>query len=136
MRRVIYPAHIRPNIVRAFWWAQLVDESILRAWIVSMGRRSSLERVAHLMCELYIRARNIGLAGSDRAELPLTPIVLGDALGLTPVHINRVLSRLRTDGIMELSGGVLVVADRPSSPPAPGSTTTICIVGCGKVPIR
>ena len=101
----------RPNIVRAFWWAQLVDEGILRAWIVSMGRRSSLERVAHLMCELYIRARNIGLAEHDRLEMPLTQIVLADALGLTPVHINRVLSRLRTDEIMHLSGGVLVISD-------------------------
>ena len=101
----------RPNIVRAFWWAQLVDEGILRAWIVSMGRRSSLERVAHLMCELYIRARNIGLAEHDRVEMPLTQIVLADALGLTPVHINRVLSRLRTDEIMHLSGGVLVISD-------------------------
>jgi CRP-like cAMP-binding protein len=101
----------RPTIVRAFWWAQLVDEGILRAWIVSMGRRRSLERVAHLMCELYIRARNIGLASGDRVELPLTQIVLGDALGLTPVHINRVLAKLRTLGIMELSGGVLAIAD-------------------------
>ena len=101
----------RPGIVRAFWWAQLVDEGVLRAQIVSMGRRRSIERVAHLMCELYIRMRNIGLAAHDRAELPLTQIVLGDALGLTPVHVNRVLARLRTLGIMELSHGVLTIAD-------------------------
>jgi CRP-like cAMP-binding protein len=99
----------RPAIVRAFWWTQLVDEGILRAWIVSMGRRSSIERVAHLMCELYIRARNIGLAHDDHVELPLTQPVLGDALGLTPVHINRVLARLRDQGIMELRGGMLVI---------------------------
>jgi len=50
----------RPAITRAFWWSQLVDQGVLRAWIVSMGRRKSVQRVAHLMCELYIRMRNIG----------------------------------------------------------------------------
>lgn len=90
----------RPALTRALWWAQLVDEGILRAWIVSKGRRSSTQRVAHLMCELYIRARNIGLTSGDELELPLSQIVLSDALGLTAVHVNRVLRRLRL-----LSGG-------------------------------
>jgi CRP-like cAMP-binding protein len=60
----------RPALTRAFWWTQLVDEDTLRAWIVSMGRRNSLQRVAHLMCELYVRAHNIGLFAGDRFELP------------------------------------------------------------------
>jgi len=101
----------RPAITRAFWWTQLVDEDTLRAWIVSMGRRDSLQRVAHLMCELYVRALNIGLAVGDRFEMPLTQIVLGDALGLTPVHVNRVLRKLRISGVMSLSRGNLVIAD-------------------------
>ena len=58
MERMMY-AH--PNIARAMYTAQLIDEGIMRAWIVSMGRRTSTERVAHLICELYLRARNIGL---------------------------------------------------------------------------
>ncbi len=49
------------NVARAMYTAQLVDEGVMRAWIVSMGRRGSIERVAHLICELYLRARNIGL---------------------------------------------------------------------------
>ncbi|BCW88627.1 Nitrogen fixation regulation protein FixK [Alphaproteobacteria bacterium SO-S41] len=102
---------MRPAVTEAFWWAQLVDESILRAWVVSMGRRSSMERVAHLMCELYARMRNIGLADADSCEMPLTQLVLADALGLTPVHVNRVLRKLRTAGIMLLSDGVLRVLD-------------------------
>ena len=101
----------RPAIMRAFLWAQLVDEDTLRAWIVSMGRRDSVQRVAHLMCELYVRALNIGLAVGDRFEMPLTQIVLGDALGLTPVHVNRVLRKLRVNGVMSLSRGSLVIAD-------------------------
>jgi CRP-like cAMP-binding protein len=101
----------RPALTRAFWWTQLVDEDTLRAWIVSMGRRSSLQRVAHLMCELYVRARNIGLIDGDRFELPLTQLVLGDALGLTAVHVNRVLRKLRISGVMELTSGSLIISD-------------------------
>lgn len=100
-----------PAITHAFWRAQLVDEATLRAWIVSMGRRGSVGRVAHLMCELYVRAHNIGLARHDRLAFPLTQVVLADSLGLTPVHINRVLRKLRMEGVMEIGRGELVIAD-------------------------
>jgi len=99
------------SLTRAFWWAQLVDLGVSRAWIVSMGRRRSVERVAHLMCEIYIRMRNIGLATDDMCELPLTQIVLADALGLTPVHINRVLRQLRSENVMEIRRGALIILD-------------------------
>jgi CRP-like cAMP-binding protein len=99
----------RPTLTQAFWWSQLVDQSISRSWIVSMGRRKSVERVAHLMCELYIRMRNIGLASDHECRMPLTQLVLADALGLTPVHVNRVLRVLKTEKVMELSGGSLKI---------------------------
>ncbi|MCL9997903.1 MAG: Crp/Fnr family transcriptional regulator [Erythrobacter sp.] len=98
-----------PNLTQAFWWSQLVDQSILRSWIASMGRRKSVERVAHLMCELYIRMRNIGLASDDECKMPLTQLVLADALGLTPVHVNRVLRELKRAEVMELSQGSLKI---------------------------
>lgn len=100
-----------PTISRAFWWSQLVDQSVLRAWIVSMGRRTASERIAHLMCELYIRMRNIGLATDDQCEMPLTQIVIADAVGLTPVHVNRVLKSLRLGNVMELRSGSLTIID-------------------------
>lgn len=98
-----------PSIMRAMYLAQLIDEGTLRAWITSIGRRSSIERVAHLMCELYLRARNIGLGGDGPLELPLSQIVLADALGMTPVHINRVLKQLRIAGAMAISRGSLII---------------------------
>jgi CRP-like cAMP-binding protein len=101
----------RPNIARAMYIAQLVDEGTLRSWIVSMGRRSSLERVAHLMCELHLRAYLGGDAVRQTVALPLSQIVLADALGMTPVHINRVLKELRRSGAMEISRGSLVIQD-------------------------
>ncbi|WP_375402736.1 Crp/Fnr family transcriptional regulator [uncultured Sphingomonas sp.] len=108
MRRMM---HEHPNIARAMYVSQLVDEGIMRAWIVSMGRRSSIERVAHLMCELYLRARGIGLTEEDHVELPLSQIVLADALGMTPVHMNRVLKELRLTGSMALRRGNLTILD-------------------------
>jgi CRP-like cAMP-binding protein len=62
----------RPAIARAFWWAALVDEATLREWLVNIGRRSAEHRVAHLLCELLLRLRAVGLANGDRFELPLT----------------------------------------------------------------
>ena len=100
-----------PALTHAFWRAQLIDEGVLRAWIVSLGRRDALQRVAHLMLELYIRMRNVGLATADRCQLPLTQTVLADALGLTPVHLNRVLRVLRERAVMTLSSGVLSIDD-------------------------
>jgi len=100
-----------PAIARAMYIAQLIDEATLRAWIVSMGRRSSTDRVAHLLCELYVRARRQGLIGEGMFELPLSQIVLADALGMTPVHINRVLRDLRESGTLTLSRGRIAVID-------------------------
>jgi CRP-like cAMP-binding protein len=101
-----------PFIDKLSGHAPLAAEDVkLRAWIVSMGRRSSLQRVAHLMCELYVRAHNIGLIKGDRFELPLTQVVLGDALGLSAVHVNRVLRKLRVSGVMELTAGSLIISD-------------------------
>ena len=100
-----------PNIARAMYTSQLVDEGTLRAWIVSMGRRSSIERVAHLMCELYMRAFAIDLVADRMVALPLSQIVMADSLGMTPVHINRVLKELRLMGAMDLHRGALVIID-------------------------
>lgn len=99
------------NIARALYYAQLVDEGIMRAWIVSMGRRSSTERVAHLICELYLRALTIGLTEEGEFALPLSQLVLADALGMTAVHINRVLKELRLAGTMSLKRGSVSILD-------------------------
>ncbi|HEX8514518.1 MAG TPA: Crp/Fnr family transcriptional regulator [Allosphingosinicella sp.] len=101
----------RPGLVKAFWWATLVDEAVLRAWIVNVGRRDAYEAIGHLMCELYVRMKNIGLTDDHCFELPLTQEELGDALGLTPVHVNRVLQRLRAENLISFKGGLLTIRD-------------------------
>ncbi|UUL83801.1 Crp/Fnr family transcriptional regulator [Sphingomonas qomolangmaensis] len=100
-----------PNIARAMYSAQLVDEGIMRAWIVSMGRRSAAERVAHLICELYLRAHTIGSTGNGEFDLPLSQTILADALGMTAVHINRILKELRLSGAMALKRGSVIISD-------------------------
>jgi CRP-like cAMP-binding protein len=101
----------RPAISRAYFWNQLVYRDTMRAWLANMGRRTGLQRVAHLICELHVRAGNIGLTNGDSFELPLTQTVIGDALGLTPIHVNRVLRELRSSGVMTLRSGRVVIAD-------------------------
>lgn len=100
-----------PRIANAMYKAQLIDEGTLRAWIVSMGRRSSAERVAHLMCELYLRAIAVDASDEDELALPISQVIFADALGMTPVHINRVLRDLRNAGVMELRRGSLRILD-------------------------
>jgi CRP-like cAMP-binding protein len=101
----------RPAVARAMYIAQLIDEGTMRAWITSMGRRASIERVAHLMCELYLRARDTALTDGTSLSLPLSQVLLADALGMTSVHINRVLKELREAGAMTLHRGSLEISD-------------------------
>lgn len=99
------------GIAKAMYISQLVDEGTMRAWITSMGRRTSVERVAHLMCELYLRARNVGLPFEPDLKLPLSQLLLADSLGMTPVHLNRVLKQLRLSGAMTLQRGSLHIVN-------------------------
>ena len=106
---VIMDAH--HGIMRALYVSQLIDEGTMRAWITSMGRRTSIERAAHLMCELNLRGRNIGMSEEASMVLPIPQSMLADALGMTPVHLNRVLRLLREAGAMELQRSKLIITD-------------------------
>src|ERR1700754_3939297 len=81
----------RPRISAALWWSSLQEEAILRERIVSLGRRDARGRIAYLLCELLWRHAAVGLTNGGKFSLPLTQTELGDTLGLTPVHVNRIL---------------------------------------------
>jgi CRP-like cAMP-binding protein len=100
-----------PAITRAFWWATLVDEGILREWLVSMGRRPADRQVAHLFCELLTRLQAVGLAEDNMLELPVTQAELADTTGLSAVHVNRVIHQLRHDQLISLHGKRLTIHD-------------------------
>ena len=100
-----------PRLQRALWWATLVDEAVLREWLVNMGQREAYERIAHLLTEMWLRMRAVGLASGDSLSLPLTQRELGDTMGLTPVSVNRALQRLRADGLISLEQKRLTIHD-------------------------
>src|SRR5438067_5012869 len=97
------------KLTRAFWWATLVDEAVMRQWIVNNGRRDAFEAIAHLLCEMHLRMRIVELGDDDRFSMPLTQEEIADATGLTPIHTNRILQRLRADGLIELKKRVLTI---------------------------
>ena len=99
------------RIVRAMWWSTLVDQSILREWVLNVGRRNAYERIGHLLCEMHFRMKRVGLVEDDRLSLPVTQEELADATGLTSVHVNRTLQRLRREKLIELGEGMLTLLD-------------------------
>lgn len=82
------------------WIDTLIDASIFREWLLNVGRREAKARVSHLICELARRLELAGLADGAGYVLPMTQEQLADATGLTPVHINRTLKTLETEGLI------------------------------------
>jgi len=98
-----------PAIGRAFWFDTLVDASILRETLLNIGRRDARARTAHLLCEIALRLRRVGLCRNGSFELPLTQTDLADALGVTPIHINRVLGKFRTERLIAMDGRMATI---------------------------
>lgn len=100
-----------PRLGRALCWLALQEETIAREWLVNIGQRTALERLAHLLCEIFTRMQAAELTDGGRCELPLTQVELADTLALSTVHINRTLQELRRQGLVSLSGGMLEIHD-------------------------
>jgi CRP-like cAMP-binding protein len=94
-------AYDRPKVGRAMWIETLIDAAIFREWIVNVGRRDSISRISHLLCEFALRLEAAGLAQDHRYEMPMTQEQIADCTGLTPVHVNRVLKELGRLGLIE-----------------------------------
>ncbi|MBS0361333.1 MAG: Crp/Fnr family transcriptional regulator [Proteobacteria bacterium] len=89
-----------PRLGRALWFLTLVDGAIHRQWLAVLGRRDAVARVGFLICELYTRIKDVGLAQDNRFELGLTQVQIADVLGLSAVHVNRVAQALRRRGLV------------------------------------
>jgi CRP-like cAMP-binding protein len=100
-----------PRLGDMLWRDTLIDAAIFREWMVGMGRREAYGRIAHLLCEVMTKLKAVGLADGVTCELPITQAELGDALGLSTVHVNRVLQELRGNDLITLRGGTLTVLD-------------------------
>ncbi|KQP38319.1 Crp/Fnr family transcriptional regulator [Methylobacterium sp. Leaf104] len=100
-----------PGITAALWRDTLVDAAIFREWMTNIGRRSTLGRITHLFCEIYLKLHAVGLARDFTCEMALTQGDIADAIGVSNVHVNRVLQELRGQGLLTLQGQRLVIHD-------------------------
>jgi len=101
----------RPALTRALWWSSLVDEAILREWLLNIGRREPDLRVAHIVCELFFRLQAVGHASGDSFRLPVTQAELADTVGLTTVSVNRALQTMRRANLIAQAGRVITIPD-------------------------
>jgi CRP-like cAMP-binding protein len=100
-----------PRLADAFWRDTLIDAAIFREWIVNVGSREAYGRLAHLICEVFLKLRAVGLVQGYSFDLPITQAELGDAVGLSTVHVNRSLMQLRGDGLITLERGRCTIND-------------------------
>ena len=100
-----------PRIASALWRQTLIDAAIFREWTTNVGRREAYSRMAHILCEMVVRMRAVGLAQDYTCDLPITQSEFADAAGLSTVHVNRTLQELRGEELIILKGTTLQVLD-------------------------
>ncbi len=93
-----------PTLGGVFWRYTLIEAAIARAWLGSFGRKSALERVAHLYCEMFVRMRARGIADVDSFSMPIMQLDVADAMALTPQHVSRTVNQLRKSGALVQRG--------------------------------
>ena len=101
----------RPAVATALWMDTGANASILAEWLLNVGRRDARSRLSHLVCEMAVRQETLADGPVCSAELPMTQEQLGDATGLTSVHVNRTLQSLRRDGLIRTEAGRIHVMD-------------------------
>ncbi|WP_134499056.1 Crp/Fnr family transcriptional regulator [Microvirga pakistanensis] len=100
-----------PYLTRVLWLSTLIDGAVHRVWMTTLGRMEARERLAHFLCELRDRLQSVGLMRDDSYDMPITQEQLGDAFGMSTVHVNRVLQELRADDLITSSGKTLIIND-------------------------
>jgi CRP-like cAMP-binding protein len=100
-----------PRIAAALWRHTLIEGAIFRAWMANIGQRTARSRIAHLYCEIFRRTEALGMVQKNSMEFPITQAEIGDALGLSYVHVNRVVQELRDDGLVVTKKGKMHILD-------------------------
>lgn len=101
----------RPHLIRGLLWHEMAASGIQREWLLSIGQRSPLERLAHLFVELHQRLKAVGLVDNHSFDFPITQHHLAEANGLSLVHVNRTLQEMRRDGLIALAERRLTILD-------------------------
>ncbi|SDO60088.1 cAMP-binding domain of CRP or a regulatory subunit of cAMP-dependent protein kinases [Methylobacterium phyllostachyos] len=100
-----------PRVTRALMWCALVDEAVLREWLVNIGGRQADQRIAHLFCELLLRLEAVGRVTDNSFPFPFTQTDVADAVGLSDVQVSRTLRELRRLDLITLRHRVLTILD-------------------------
>jgi len=108
---IVALAASRPAVAMAMWLDTLIDGAIFREWIANVGRRDARARTAHILCEFALRQERAGLANRSKYDLPMTQEQLGDAVGLTAVHVNRTLKALERAGLISRRNRSVTITD-------------------------
>jgi len=101
-----------PHLSRLFWFSTLLDAAIHRQWILKLEQLKASRRVAHRLSEIWKRLEMVGLGRSNGFRSPLNQTDLADMCGTTPIHMNRALSELRRDDVVEFRRGLVIARDR------------------------
>jgi len=109
-----------PRLACALWKTTLVEQAIAHEWLVNVGQRTAFSRAAHLLCEMFLRLRAVGLAQEHTCEFPLTQTEIADTLALSTVHVNRTLMELRRSGLITLRDKQLTIHHLPGLEAAAG----------------
>src|SRR5262249_13454945 len=100
-----------PQLAKALFWSAVCEAAIVGEHLIDTGRRSAYERVSHLLLELFVRLKSVDQTNGRSFTMPLTQELIGDAVGLTAVHVNRTLRALREDRLIEISNRCVTIVD-------------------------
>jgi CRP-like cAMP-binding protein len=100
-----------PKVSKALFWSAVCEGAILGEHLTDAARRSAYERVSHLLLEVFTRLHAVGLTTGMTFLMPLTQELIGDALGLTTVHVNRTFRSLRADKLIAIDGQFVTILD-------------------------
>ena len=101
----------RPGVARAMWFATLLDAAIHRKWIQTLEQLDAPRRIAHIYCELHRRLELIGQANNRSLRTPFTQIDLADMCGVSAIHANRAVGKLRELELAEIRRGDLYTSN-------------------------
>jgi CRP-like cAMP-binding protein len=101
----------RPAIAAALWRDTLIDAAMFREWICNVGQRPGISRLAHLILEIYTRLKSGDATNRGSFRFPATQEILGEAIGMSTVHVNRILQELKANGLLQVSHGEVTILD-------------------------
>jgi CRP-like cAMP-binding protein len=114
MDKLISTFRQSPLLSEAVLWSLSRDAAIIAEHLINIGRRGAMERIVHLLIEIGYRLNQVGQSPQDSYECPLTQKDLAEALGITHVHLNRMLRQLRNDGLLSFNDHMVTLHDLPT----------------------